>query len=162
MPMNAGPEEPIKSSSAGTQLDKVLECLGSINERLDSIEAEDKKRDDAKRKSRKDDDDMSDKHERLADAIKKLDDALAEGNHEHIQNARDDVMRAHEALRQDDDDDSKKRKDAKRRGDDDDDEDREYGEPKRVVADSVLRDNRRREALANIQSRADSVSQALL
>jgi hypothetical protein len=139
MPEVKGMEEPIKSGTAGTPLDKVLECLDSINKRLDSIEEEDKKREkarkDAKRRRKNDDD--------------------------------DDVKHA----RHDDDDDEeeeeekKRRKDAKRRKDDDDDEEdrnREYGEPKTMRYDSIAADNRRREQLAYAQSRADSVSQALL
>jgi len=49
MPEVKGMEEPIKSGSAGEQMDKCLKLLGSIGERLDSIEEEDKKRDDAPR-----------------------------------------------------------------------------------------------------------------
>jgi hypothetical protein len=151
--MNAGPEEPIKPVTAGNQLDKVLECLGSINERLDSIETEDKKREDAAKKRRRDDDD----EDTLQHKLKAMDDAIESGD-------PDQIAKAHAALKEHlhDDDDSVKRKDAKRRRHDDEGEDREYDGPKKVVADSVTRDNRRREALLNIQSRADSVSQALL
>src|SRR5262249_32937254 len=62
MPEVKGMEEPIKSGSAGEQMDKCLKLLGSIGERLDSIEEEDKKRDDARRdkKRRHDDDDDHD------------------------------------------------------------------------------------------------------
>src|SRR5215467_16151820 len=39
MPEVKGIEEPIKTGSAGTQLDKVLECLGSIGELLKGYES---------------------------------------------------------------------------------------------------------------------------
>jgi hypothetical protein len=140
----------------GSQLDKVLECLGSINNRLDSIEEEDKKREDAVRrdKKRRDGDAGGGSSDTLADKMQALDDAIEGGDKEEIE-------KAHEALKEHLRADGKKRKDAKRRKDDDDEgEDRYYGEPKKVMADSLIADNKRRELMAEIQSRADRVANA--
>jgi hypothetical protein len=144
----------------GSQLDKVLECLGSINERLDSIETEDKKREDAARrdKRRRDGDAGGGSSDTLADKMQALDDAIEGGD-------KDEIEKAHEDLKEHLRADVKKRKDAKRGKDDDDDEeepnrDRARGEPKKVVADSLIADNKRRELMAAIQQRADRVANA--
>jgi hypothetical protein len=109
MPTNAGTEELIKPISPGEPLDKCLDLLGSIRERLDSIEAEDKRREDAAKSKRLKDDD----EDTLQHKLKAMDDAIASGD-------PDEIAKAHAALKEhlhDDDDDSGKRKDAQRRRD---------------------------------------------
>jgi hypothetical protein len=149
--------------------------LDNIHKKLDSIEEEDKKRDAARRDKRQsrrhdgDDDDMSDKHRILADRLKALDDAVEGGDPDEIATAHAAFKEAHANLHDDDDDDSgKRRKDARRRRHDDEDlkkpgdydpkEHRYYGEPKKVMADSLIANNKRRELMAEIQSRADKVA----
>jgi hypothetical protein len=155
-------KEPIKSGGAGLQQDKLLECLDNIHKKLDSIEAEDKRREDARRdKKRRDGDAEGGDSDTLADKMQALDDAIEAGDKEEIE-------KAHEALKEHLRADGKKRKDANRRKDDDEDlkkpgdydpkDDRYYGEPKKVMADSLIADNKRRELMAELQSRADSVA----
>jgi hypothetical protein len=129
-------EEKIPPVSPGATLDKVLSCLDSINKRLDSIEEEDKKREEARKDAKR----------------------RREGDDDDVKHARHD---------DEEEEEKKLRKDAKRRRHDDDEEepnrDREHGEPTRTRYDSsIVADNKRREQMAHIQSRADSVSRALL